>query len=643
MKAIYTSFWMEAKVSFTRDFLLLFLFSLSIFFLTFTDFPFQIIEEVTNENVGSLAIFSTLLAYLCLFLAIFCRSIFRDLENQTYFNQHPVNYQQHYLGKCFYIYFVYILISLISFAIPLLHSFYYADSLTSFNLSTLFDHLSIDLSTGFFMTGIVLFSSLFRPLHYGVLICIVSVFFYLAQSWPAISHLLPSFDEEYPAPLPFIIYAPIFWLLGMLMFEWKMVIAPKQKTSFLSGKLTWLKKLRGFKWITFTIPFILLAVIFKMAFSEVETIGLESSPYQKAKAEFMESVQQVKNQTKQQSKYFSFNFQKNNQWIYKTLSSYVDSEWEQLHKEFFIPSPKQAAYKIDVFIKTSQKHQLGSTRGAFVVLNAETINNSLDKNTTLKEVFRHELAHVIVNQLSAYHFSDRTDIMGNFFHEGLATLVDHNWNPDDTAIIQEAALHFKVFDQTLFELIPKLGNFSRYAYKLNYSLGYVFWGEFVKLYGQQKAQAFLSQLGEYADEDYQYAGINYLFYKSKLADIDLFKVFYATKQVLASSFNQLDPLIKKEALYFKNFKVARLNQQELLAPYPLQTNFNQCLFRKKGTFSIDSSILHQKNFSERKGGVCKISKATPDEMQINIIFNNGLIFYSPWIDIPESRLMDSQP
>lgn len=631
MKAIITSCWMEAKISFTRDFLLIFIYSLAIFFEKFTDFPFQ---AETVESFTPVSELSMILVSCCIFLAVFCRSIFRDLDDREYYNQHPLNYQQHFIGKCIYISLVFVVISLIDFVIPLIRNIYYSSSLVTYSFSNLLDSLIFDLSSGLYMAGLLLFASLFRPFHYALLIILVSAIFYLGETWPSIKPLLPAFSIKPTSPLPYLFFVPIYWLLGMIIFNQRMVLAPKKKTSLIIKKLAWLKKIHISKWIPIAITATLVMIIFRTA---SEQIDVETSPFESARAELAQSVYRIKNQTSLNSEYFSFKFQKHNQWIFEELSNYADSEWKSLHKEFSIPFNEEDIYMIDVFIKASQQHQLGSTRGSFVILNADAINASANKKQTLKKTFRHELAHVLINQLSQYQFSIRTDILGGFLHEGLATLVEHNWNPNDENSIKEAALHFKTFDQTLFEILPKSGYFSQYDYRLNYTLGYVFWGEFVKLYGQQKVQYFLSTLGSYDEEENQFSGISFLFHKANLANIDLYKVFHKSRMTLESSYTKLDTPIATDTKQLKDFKAARLDKDKLLIPYQFINPANvYCLFRKKESLDIENQPLQEKDYSGRKGGLCKIPQETADEVQLIIRFKNQINFYSPWIDVPES-------
>lgn len=630
MKTILTSFWMEARISFTRDFLLIFLYTLTIFFEKITDFPFQI--EII-EKFGPSSELSMILISCCIFLAIFCRTIFRDLDDREYYSQHPLNYRQHFFGKYIYICVIFVLISSIDLLIPLLRDIYYSSSLVAYDFSDLLDALAYDLSTGLYMAGLLLFVSLFRPFHYAFLIATVSAVFYLAQTWPYIKDWLPIFTLERSKLLPYLLYSPIFCLLGMILFEHRMTLAPKQKKAFFK-KLSWVKKAHPLKWVPTLIMLMMVGLIFRLVGNQID---LESSPFESARTEFMQSVRQIKNQTSLPSEYFSFKFQKDNQWIFEELSKYADKEWEMLHKEFSIPFKKEDQYQISVFIKASQKHQLGSTRGSFIVINAETLNASANKKSALKRTFRHELAHVLINHLSQYQFSIRRNILSSFLHEGLATLVDHNWDPNDKKLIEEAALHFKTYDQSFFEMLPKLGYFSPYDYRLNYSLGYVFWAEFVKLYGQKSVKTFLNQLGKYDEEESQFEGISFLFHKSNLAKIDLYKAFHASKLKLDASYKTFDPSIKMETKRLKHFKAARLNKNEILIPYPFTTaNRVHCLFRKRGSLlDEEEAIFQQKEFSGRKGGICTLPKENMNEVQLLIRLKNELIFYSPWIAVPE--------
>ncbi len=123
---------MEARASFTRDFLVVLLISLIAFFATFTDFPFT--PDEPEELTDFAELISSLLQWSIL-LAIFSRTLQRDLVNREYFNQHPLNYRYQYIGKCVYVFLVMSIWDLISIGLGYSHDDYYSNSLSAVNVA----------------------------------------------------------------------------------------------------------------------------------------------------------------------------------------------------------------------------------------------------------------------------------------------------------------------------------------------------------------------------------------------------------------------------------------------------------------------------------------------------------------------------
>lgn len=637
MKAISTSFFLEAKNCFVRDFLMVFISSLSMFFATFIDFPFQAENSEASDLASTL---SLVVITWCLFLAIFCRSVTRDLDDREYFSQHPLYYRYHYIGKCIYIFLVLGIVSVMEFFILLLHALHYSSSLVALELADLVNNLWMNLCQSLFIAGVILFVSLFRPFHYALLIVIVSAVYFSFQTWPVLEPINAVFLFYSLNALPYLTSASFFCFSGMLIFERKMKLAPKTAKPFFALKARWLKKLRISLWAPTVCTFLVAGTALYVTINQNEGDD-ELSAWSEAVIDFKRSVRKIKNQQSAQTVYFSYQFNSNNVQIFEVLAESSDSEWKKLHEEFFITF-EEGRSVIDVFIKASQKHQLGSTRGSYVVINAAAISTAVEKKRAkLQRVLRHELAHVLINEISRYKFIANTEILGGFLHEGLATLVEHHWIPNDEVLIAEAALHYQVFDKTFYELLPQLVHYKEYDYMLNYSLGYVFWGEFVKIYGQQKVRDFLRQLGKDDVDDMHYERIWFLFHKASLANIDLYKVFHASKKTLRSAYEQLDSRYKTDTAKLADFKVTRMNEKEILIPYQFaRPELIYCVFRQKNSLMTVAVRLQEKDYSGRKGGLCKITEGNQDEVQLSIHFSNGLNFYSRWIGIPDALEKD---
>ncbi|GEM_PF-2067267 len=623
IKEVGLSCWMEAKICFTRDFLVVFIIGLVLFFTTYTDFPFT---PDDSEDLSDIAELAAILVQWCIVLAVFSRTVLRDMDNREYFNQHPLNYRYHFTGKCVYIFLVITIWDLIGFGIRLSHDLYYSNSLTVLNVYDTSAEFFQEIPRTIFTASFILFISLFRPLHYALIIGIESASFYAIQTWPSIESKVPLSTEDY---FPNLLWGFIFWLLGALLFEARMTEHPREIASSWGQRWKRIKQVRALRWT----PVILAAATASASFSLAKN-ETEISPIEKMKAGLMDSVRHLEDQSSSNTDHFSFKYATQNQWIKEELSATSDFVWKQLHDEFSMPL--RSDLNIDVFIKASEKHMLGSTRGSFIVINAETIAASNNSKTVLQNTLRHELAHVLINQISDFQFLSRTDIFHSFLHEGLAQLVEYNWQSDDPALIREAALHYKVFDERLLNLIPELDYFDDYDYALNYSLGYVFWGEFVKIYGREKVREFLEQLGKEHDRDGYYEGAQFLFYKVDLAEVDFYKVLHATTATLGAAYEGLDDHMKLETKGLKEFKAARLSEKTLLIPYYFETAKSaRCVFRRKDALTTRSVQLKPKDYSGRTGGICSIPEVDLDQVQVSVKYGNGVKFRSRWSNIPE--------
>ncbi len=623
MNAFVASIFLETKTSMTRNILFVMLCTLLFYFSTFTDFPYA---QHESEDMSTRArLLGELISWIIL-LAVFRRTVLRDLDDRDYFSQHPINYKVHFLGKCFCVCLLLILINLIDALINQLFGVYYGNSLGSFIENDVLENLSVYLTGSLFASGFILLLALFQPWHFALLIGMIAGVFQAIDNQLIMEDQVPFLSDKFQTSL---VWAPVPWLLGMFVFEWKMTRTSASAKFLSTRRLRWLKKLHIIK---------LGAVVITLAclYFTIDMINdhKSNSPIKKLRNNLKASLRQLRNQESAGSRYFSFKFQKESQWLFEQLSRYADQEWQLLHKEFDMLVDEHS--KINVFIKISDEHTFGSTRGSFVVINAETINSSYDKKTTLNKTFRHELAHVLINHKSDYQFVYRKNIFGDFFHEGLAELVERNWNTNNTELIDEAALHYKIYDQDLVNLIPKLGRFSEYDYHLNYSLGYVFWSQFVKMYGREKVNDFLWILGDKLAQDREYEGLQFLYHKASIAEIDLYKVFHATKKTLDLALESIDVQVKAQTQGLKNFKATRLESHKILIPYEFQNHTRAfCKFRKKDTLQSSKEKVEPWNYQGRIGGLCNTPENNVDELQLLIYFDGNIDFRSRWIDMPK--------
>lgn len=623
MRAILSSLLLETKFGWIRNVLFIIISALLIFIEAFTDFPYT--PEEHEEMSKTVRLFE-ILFYWIVILAIFRQCVLRDLDSREYFCQHPINYKYHFLGKCVFLCLINVLVDLLSFSIYELSEFYYGNSLGSFPVNNPTERLFAAMARSLFASGLILLIAIFRPFHFALLIGVLTGAFILIDAKPILENYIPLFANNFRASL---FWSPVLWLLGMTIFEWKMTQTPGTARFFSLQRFGWIQKLHLTKIAPWAITIISVVLAFYLNRPQHEL-----SPIQKVRKELMSSIRQLRNHENMDTRNFSFKFQQEHQWIADELSTFAEQEWKQLHQEFGIRFSEESP--IDVFIKQSDEHTLGSTRGAFIIINSATISSSYNKKATLKRTFRHELAHVLINRLSDYQFVDKADILGGFFHEGLAELVERNWNANDTALTREAALHYKTYDQDLIALLPKLGRFSEYDYDLNYSLGYVFWGEFVKIYGRGKVKNFLLALEELGEEDDQYKGLPFLFHKANAAKIDLYKVFQASKLAMSTVHEELDDQMILDTQPLKNFKAVRLESNLILIPYEFQNQAHAlCKFREKDSIHTSTEKIKKWSYQGRMGGLCNPPGNKEGELQLLIYFDSGIDFRSRWIDVPK--------
>ncbi|POZ50132.1 hypothetical protein [Methylovulum psychrotolerans] len=625
MKAIIQSLLLETKIGLIRNLLFVVISALLVFFEAFTDFPFSPhaqAQEYTSKDEQLLDI----LIYWILFLAIFRQCVLRDLDSRIYFAQHPLNYKSHFIGKCIFLCLIFVLVDLLVFAVRGFCGFYYSYSLGAFTLNTYTDRLVADIAGSLFSGGFILLISLFRPLHFALLIVIVIGAFVLVDAQPNSASYVPLFAESFR---PSLFWAPVPWLLGMYLYEWKMTRTPVAIVGFVLQRYPRLQKLHLTKIVPVLITSGCLGFAIYLNWPEQKL-----SPIQKVRQELLGAIRQLRHQDSTETNYFSFKFQQEHQWIADELTPFADQEWQHLHKEFGIPFKEKP--RVEVFIKPSDEHTLGSTRGTFIIINSATTHSADDQGENLKKTFRHELTHVIINRLSDFQFIENADILGGFFHEGLAELAEHNWNTDDPVLLGEAALHYKAYDEGLMSLLPKLSQFSDYDYDVNYGLGYVFWGEFVKIYGRGKVKDFLYAVGDIDAQDGEYKGIQFLFHQANLAKIDLYKVFQASELTMANVLKGLDPQLLAQVQALKHFKATRFETDKILIPYLFESPAHAlCKFRQNDSLHTQTERIVKWSYQGNTGGLCNLPKHNGDELQLLIYFDSGIVFRSRWIKMPK--------
>ncbi len=632
INACLSSLQWETKLSFSRDVIVVLIMGLLSYFGLFFDFPFQ---EQQQIPYGGLSEFIMVLIIWNILLAIFSRTITRDLDQRLFFNPFPIHYRLYVLGKCLYLFLILLLITSIEVVLRLAHQLHYGSSLIPANYHDIIEEFYTGNSENVFITGLIVFVSLFRPFHYVLIVLILSAVFYASKTWPELAYAIPTLTMEDRQFGPSLAYGFGLCAISLFLFERKMIYKPRLKSR--SGKRIkqWLLELHIAKWAPVLLTLLLISASTYLVYERFDETGSDSA-FRLAGQALSKSIQPLRNQNYTETAYFSFNNAQQDQWIADLLMPDTDWEWQQLHHEFGLDFDPERQ-RIDIFIKPSQQHQLGSTRGAFIIINTDPVSQHSDTaESRIKNTFRHELTHVLINELSSNQFQIRNDILNGFLHEGLATLAENHWDNDQQVIINQAALYYGTLDQDFFELLPKIGFFSEYDYSLNYSLGYVFWSEFVKRYGRKKATRWLIQLGEPDPEDYQFSGIWYLFHKAALQDIDLYQIFYASRQILEKTYQKINPGDQQLAIQLQHLKTVRLTKQEILLPYVFKPEqLATCHFRKKNALTTQSTDVVDRDFSGTQGGVCADPGGNPEQMQVTIRLQNGLWYYSPWIEIPE--------
>lgn len=622
MNAILSAFWWEARVCLARNMLFVTLSLLLVLLVVFKDFPFSPPEAEENAKEAAQLGF---LIDLLLVLAIFGRSVIQDLDDRWFFAQHPLDYRLRFIGKCLFVFLLNLSVTLLSFAVHGLAEWEYGNSLGSISANPS-ESIATEMANCLFMAGFILCIALCRPLHYALLTGFVMGAFYLADAHPGWREFMPLWSRSYQASL---LGAPLPWLLGMYIYQWQMRRSVAAGGWFGGRRGRWLSKLRLRQWAPWAVT---LACIGFAVY--LNTPRNTMSPVQAARTELANSLRGFDNQGSAESRYFRFKFQHGHQAIADALAGFADQEWRRLHEEFGIDFD-EAGGKLDVFIKPSNEHQLGSTRGAFVIINADRFDAADRQALRLRKTLRHELTHVLINRQSDYRLANRKDIFAGFFHEGLAELAENNWNAADTARLQEAALNYRVYDRDLIELLPKIGWVEPYDYELNYSFGYVFWLEFAQLYGRDKIRDFLWQLGEFDDADRQYQGLQFLFHKARQADIDLYKVLQAAKTRLQQAAAGLDRRMLAETLALNNFKAAGLDGERILIPYQFPAAVGvECKFRRKDSLQSRSVAVDEWSYQGRQAGTCPRPEAQEDELQLLVGYAEGVVFRSRWIEAP---------
>lgn len=183
MKAIIHSLLLETKVGLIRNLLFVVISALLVFFEVFTDFPF-IPHAQAQEHTSKDEQLLDIMVYWIILLAIFRQCVLGDLDNRTYFAQHPLNYKSHFIGKCIFLCLIFIVVDLLVFAVHGFCGLYYSHSLGVFTLNTYTDRLVADIAGSLFSGGFILLISLFRPLHFALLIVIVTVLLFWLMPSP---------------------------------------------------------------------------------------------------------------------------------------------------------------------------------------------------------------------------------------------------------------------------------------------------------------------------------------------------------------------------------------------------------------------------------------------------------------------------
>ncbi|MBK8816145.1 MAG: hypothetical protein IPN42_11910 [Methylococcaceae bacterium] len=626
IKAILHSCRWEFKAGTIRNCVFISIIVLLTLFGTFTDFPYSPLEKnQEGEKIGRLFNFLTMQLII---LMVFRYAIFRELDDREFFNQHPIDYKSHYLGKCLFLLVMSVAGDVLAFSVYDVADYYYGNSLGTYSASSFTNKLPTHLSNSLVGAAFIFLAALCRPFHYAVLIAVLTAGFWAVDSHPEIGVYLPFFSTGYGANL---IWAPFLLFFGMYWFEWRMIRQPAKQAKFLSNtRFKRLKKLKLNRLLPITMTLVCLGLAVYVARPQPKM-----PTNRQLENRLFSTLSPLYDQELIETSYFNFSFEKQNRWIAESAAEYADRTWRQLHEEFGVAFDESAT--LDVFIKASDEHALGTTRGAFIIINANTVNAADDKQSTLNATLRHELTHVLINRLSQYRLVDKNGILSSFLHEGLAQLAEHRWNVNEAHLKQEAALHYNVYGLEILELLPKLERYSEFDYDLNYSLGYVFWTEFVNTYGRHKIKDFLKALADDDPDDKNFEGVQFLFHKAALANIDLYQLLQNSKRQFVLNLAGIDQQILLQAQQLKKPKTLRLPDDTILIPYRFEKSQRiRCIFRKKDSLETRKEWAKTWIYHDYTGSLCHSAKHAKEKVQIVVFFDFGLELRSAWIDIHES-------
>lgn len=591
---------------------------------TFNDFPYNEPEATPESNkLGKL--FNFIVGQIIIFM-VFRYAIFRELDDREFFNRTPIGYKSYFLGKCLFLLIVSIAGDVFAYSIYAAADVYYGNSLETYSASRFADKLPKHASDSLFSAVFIFFAALCRPFHYAVLIAVITGLYWLVDTKPAYAGYLPFFSSAYQADLA---WTPLFLVAGMYGFEIRM----RSQPSKISANRSFRKR---FRWlIRFKIGRVMAVVVTLVCFGFgiYVSIPQESLPTAgQLEKRFFSSLTPLYNKNSLSTSSFTFSFEQQNRWIAESAEKYIDREWRRLQDEFGVSF--DPADTLDVFIKPSDDHVLGSTRGAYIVINSNTVSVSENKQKTLRATIRHELTHVLINRLSDYRLVEKERILNSFLHEGLAQLAELEWRTDENRLNREAALHYRAYDLQLIELLPKMEHYGDYDYDLNYSFGYVFWSRFVHTFGRQKIKDFLVALAKKEPDDKDFEGTQFLFHKAALAGIDLYPILEDSKRQLLADSRDIDKSVLEQVMGLKKPKVLSVEKDSVLIPYRFDKSLRvRCFFRNKDSLQTRKQWLEPWPYQWQEGGICHAPKDSKEKLQLVVYFESGLTFMSSWVEI----------
>lgn len=542
-------------------------------------------------------------------LYIFGRRFYDPLDNRIMYGPIPLEPDMLVATLIIQVFIVNFMIGLTVVVHDYLLSLFLVNSMTDqaqFNYLEWFDETLYAL----FVSCTVAFSATLRPLHYVVM---------------ALIHGLNYWTEHHDIGIDYRYIQLLICLLcsGFSVIFFRRAYQPSitMSRSPVKKRLRSLTQRRQFQLIVFVL---LLTPLFMLANRQeaVDVPVLESIIEARNKA-----ISAVEGQEKRISQYFTYVFHKADQAYFDQLITVSDRLYEDLCAELNVEPSMDG---IHIFIRESEDHLLGSANGKHVVLNTATLSS--EDLGEIKSTFRHELAHVIINQLADYRFEYRKDILGAFIHEGIAELIENYWQAPDDTVQDSLALTTHSYDRAFTDIVKEAGWFAPYDYGLHYSYGHLFWYEFHKQFGRESLIELIQAIGRLDDIDQGYASFNFLYLKAQDLGMNLSPVVAAVTKHLQDRLKRND--LQQYAEVLQHIKFRQQEDGRIIIPYHFAPDIRLiCEFRAKSKISSTIRSAEPMSSGTGKGYVCE-SPGDYYRMALSISKTDQWWYRTPWM-LPE--------